>query len=212
MPTEKPSWIVDESNNDTWSLTQPPTSLWPASHKRYFDVINSDISVNDNARHVGVANNVPSLNEMILRHSNDTNSDTPLRHSNGITNNVTSVCDTTLRHSNDTNNDTRISSFFTFLTSFDARDDGENNDDDAIVMTSSGLNWALLCLIVLVVATALGNTLVCVAIGCERRLRTTFNLFLLSLAISDLLVALLVMPLALVVELHGKLRGTVNFT
>lgn len=66
-------------------------------------------------------------------------------------------------------------------------------------------NWAVLGLSVLIVATMGGNILVCIAVCWERRLQNMTNYFLMSLAIADLMVGLLVMPLALVVELYGKL-------
>jgi hypothetical protein len=53
-----------------------------------------------------------------------------------------------------------------------------------------------LLLILLMLTTAIGNLFVIVAILIERNLRTIGNYLVLSLAIADLLVALLVMPLA----------------
>lgn len=49
--------------------------------------------------------------------------------------------------------------------------------------------------------TAFGNILVCVAVYRERKLQTNTNLFLISLAIADFMVALFVMPTGLLVEL-----------
>lgn len=63
--------------------------------------------------------------------------------------------------------------------------------------------WALLALI-LVVGTAAGNILVCLAITWERRLQNVTNYFLMSLAITDLMVAILVMPLGILTLFHGK--------
>jgi hypothetical protein len=68
------------------------------------------------------------------------------------------------------------------------------------------LRWSTLFLCVLVVATAFGNILLCLAVVTERRLQNMTNYFLTSLAIADLLVSLLVMPLGLVNELFGKQR------
>jgi hypothetical protein len=65
-------------------------------------------------------------------------------------------------------------------------------------------NWATLGLSVLIVATMGGNVLVCIAVSWERRLQNMTNYFLMSLAIADLMVGTLVMPLALIVELYGK--------
>jgi len=79
--------------------------------------------------------------------------------------------------------------------------------DDVTMTTSSGLEggggaWTWLSalllgvFVVLIVGTVLGNCLVCVAVAIVRRLRTPSNLLIVSLAVSDLLVACLVMGLA----------------
>ncbi|KAI5693868.1 hypothetical protein M8J75_007021 [Diaphorina citri] len=56
--------------------------------------------------------------------------------------------------------------------------------------------WAVVTLI-LVFCTATGNILVCLAISWEKRLQNVTNYFLMSLAITDLMVAVLVMPLGI---------------
>lgn len=68
-----------------------------------------------------------------------------------------------------------------------------------------GLNnwWAMLAL-VLVLGTAAGNILVCLAITWERRLQNVTNYFLMSLAITDLMVAVLVMPLGILTLVRGE--------
>lgn len=68
--------------------------------------------------------------------------------------------------------------------------------------------WALLA-IVLVIGTACGNILVCLAIAWEKRLQNVTNYFLASLAITDLMVAILVMPLGIVTLFRGELRGEI---
>lgn len=68
------------------------------------------------------------------------------------------------------------------------------------------LRWGMLGLSILIVATASGNILVCLAVSWERRLQNMTNYFLMSLAIADLLVSLLVMPLAMIVEIFGEYR------
>ena len=82
---------------------------------------------------------------------------------------------------------------------------GGGGDDDATSYTPKELNnyWALLALI-LVIGTAAGNILVCLAITWERRLQNVTNYFLMSLAITDLMVAILVMPLGILTLFHGK--------
>lgn len=49
-------------------------------------------------------------------------------------------------------------------------------------------------LIALTTGTVIGNSLVCIAVGLVKRLQTPSNLLILSLAVSDLLVAICVMP------------------
>lgn len=63
--------------------------------------------------------------------------------------------------------------------------------------------WALSA-IVLVLSTAAGNILVCLAIAWERRLQNVTNYFLMSLAITDLMVAILVMPLGILILVKGE--------
>ena len=68
-----------------------------------------------------------------------------------------------------------------------------------------GLNeWSLL-LILFPLATAFGNVLVCLSVWTERSLQTVTNYFIVSLAVADLMVALLVMPLAVYVEVTVEL-------
>jgi len=57
--------------------------------------------------------------------------------------------------------------------------------------------WGIVAVLVLLL-TALGNILVILAISWERRLQNMTNYFLLSLAVTDLMVAVLVMPFAIV--------------
>jgi len=59
--------------------------------------------------------------------------------------------------------------------------------------------WTL-CLLLLPVATLFGNALVCLSVCTERGLHTATNYFIVSLAIADIMVAILVMPLAVYVE------------
>lgn len=65
--------------------------------------------------------------------------------------------------------------------------------------------WALSALF-LVVGTAAGNILVCLAIAWERRLQNVTNYFLMSLAITDLMVAILVMPLGILSLVKGEYK------
>lgn len=74
------------------------------------------------------------------------------------------------------------------------------SDEDAANIN----NWWALLALVLVLGTAAGNILVCLAITWERRLQNVTNYFLMSLAITDLMVAVLVMPLGILTLVRGK--------
>ncbi|CAH2238190.1 jg13024 [Pararge aegeria aegeria] len=100
--------------------------------------------------------------------------------------------------------------FGTLFSEIDYNWDGNNNTNDigelingtdgnrtGEVQTELVHNWWALIAIVLVVCTAAGNVLVCLAIYLERRLQNVTNYFLMSLAITDLLVAILVMPVGI---------------
>ena len=67
---------------------------------------------------------------------------------------------------------------------------------------SSTIELSFLLLLVILV-TAAGNILVCLAIARERKLQNTTNYFLMSLAVADCLVAILVMPMAMITEVIG---------
>lgn len=80
------------------------------------------------------------------------------------------------------------------------------NDTTIASLESSPNNyWALMAL-GLVFGTAAGNILVCLAICWERRLQNVTNYFLMSLAITDLMVAILVMPLGIVTLVKGLIN------
>ncbi|KAG7205904.1 hypothetical protein KM043_007833 [Ampulex compressa] len=83
--------------------------------------------------------------------------------------------------------------------------DYEGTTIDAGRPADDALNnwWAMLAL-VLVLGTAAGNILVCLAIAWERRLQNVTNYFLMSLAITDLMVAILVMPLGILTLVRGN--------
>ena len=71
---------------------------------------------------------------------------------------------------------------------------------------SSYADWQVALIVVacglLVVGTIIGNALVVTAVVIARRLRTPSNLLIVSLAISDLLVAILDMPFAAMYEVN----------
>ncbi|KAM5170686.1 D(1A) dopamine receptor [Mantella aurantiaca] len=79
--------------------------------------------------------------------------------------------------------------------------------DGEVLLTEKDSSFRILTgcfLSVLILSTLLGNTLVCAAVIRFRHLRSKVtNFFVISLAVSDLLVALLVMPWKAVAEIAG---------
>ncbi|XP_048093098.1 histamine receptor H2b isoform X1 [Alosa alosa] len=70
-------------------------------------------------------------------------------------------------------------------------------------MISTAFKWVVLvAFIVLIIG---GNVLVCLAVGTSRRLHRIANCFVVSLAVSDLLLGLLVLPLSATQELRDGL-------
>lgn len=68
----------------------------------------------------------------------------------------------------------------------------------------STANWWGLVALLVVLLTLFGNILLILAISWDRRLQNMTNYFLLSLAVTDLMVASLVMPLSIVVLILGQ--------
>lgn len=66
------------------------------------------------------------------------------------------------------------------------------------------LRWAALLILLVIIPTIGGNILVILAVSLERKLQNATNFFLMSLAVADLLVGVLVMPIALVTVLFRK--------
>ncbi|XP_038671848.1 5-hydroxytryptamine receptor 2B isoform X2 [Scyliorhinus canicula] len=63
--------------------------------------------------------------------------------------------------------------------------------------TKDGLQWAALLILLVIIPTIGGNILVILAVSLEKKLQNATNYFLMSLAVADMLVGLLVMPIAL---------------
>ncbi|XP_041936661.1 5-hydroxytryptamine receptor 2A [Alosa sapidissima] len=64
--------------------------------------------------------------------------------------------------------------------------------------TQTPKNWAALLILAAIIITVMGNILVIMAVTLERKLQNATNYFLMSLAAADLLLGLLVMPIAMV--------------
>ena len=69
---------------------------------------------------------------------------------------------------------------------------------------SSANNWQVLPLSLMVLAGIMGNVLVCMAVATEKKLQNVTNYFLTSLAVADLFVCCVVMPLSIMTEFMGK--------
>ncbi|XP_043926624.1 5-hydroxytryptamine receptor 2B [Protopterus annectens] len=68
----------------------------------------------------------------------------------------------------------------------------------------SGLSWAALLIFLVIIPTIGGNILVILAVSLEKKLQNATNYFLMSLAAADLLVGMLVMPIALLIILFNS--------
>lgn len=84
-------------------------------------------------------------------------------------------------------------------------DDDDEEEDGSSGGWSGGLRVLISCILfLLIVSTLLGNTLVCAAVVRFRHLRSKVtNFFVISLAVSDLFVAVLVMPWEAITEVTG---------
>ncbi|NWT13549.1 DRD2 protein, partial [Vireo altiloquus] len=67
-------------------------------------------------------------------------------------------------------------------------------------------NYYAVLLTLLIFVIVFGNVLVCIAVSRERALQTTTNYLIVSLAVADLLVATLVMPWVVYLEVVGEWR------
>lgn len=74
------------------------------------------------------------------------------------------------------------------------------NCTDSSSGSSPPYNFYAVLLVLLIFCVVFGNVLVCVAVSRERALQTTTNYLIVSLAVSDLLLATLVMPWGVYLE------------
>ncbi|XP_037553981.1 5-hydroxytryptamine receptor 2B [Nematolebias whitei] len=79
-----------------------------------------------------------------------------------------------------------------------------NNSSHSSEATEIHLRWAALLIVMVIIPTIGGNILVILAVSLERKLQNATNYFLMSLAVADLLVGLLVMPIALITVLYNS--------
>lgn len=70
--------------------------------------------------------------------------------------------------------------------------------------SSPPYNFYAVLLVLLIFCVVFGNVLVCVAVSREKALQTTTNYLIVSLAVSDLLLATLVMPWGVYLEVSGR--------
>ncbi|MEQ2197479.1 D(2) dopamine receptor, partial [Xenoophorus captivus] len=78
--------------------------------------------------------------------------------------------------------------------------DEKNESSDALGRDEGERNYYAMLYSLLILAIVFGNVLVCLAVLRERSLQTTTNYLVVSLAVADLLVASLVMPWAVYLE------------
>ncbi|KAB0372867.1 hypothetical protein FD755_015620 [Muntiacus reevesi] len=64
-------------------------------------------------------------------------------------------------------------------------------------------NWSALLTAVVIILTIAGNILVIMAVSLEKKLQNATNYFLMSLAIADMLLGFLVMPVSMLTILYG---------
>lgn len=86
---------------------------------------------------------------------------------------------------------------------FDGNSDSDAGDDESARISIQTIIVSIILLAV-ILGTIIGNILVCVAVCLVRKLRRPCNYLLVSLAVSDLCVAVLVMPTALLYEITEK--------
>lgn len=65
-------------------------------------------------------------------------------------------------------------------------------------------NWPALLILAVIAVTVMGNILVILAVSLEKKLQNATNYFLMSLAVADMLLGILVMPVSMVTILYGK--------
>ncbi|KAJ8388317.1 hypothetical protein AAFF_G00134710 [Aldrovandia affinis] len=97
-----------------------------------------------------------------------------------------------------------------FLTEYAYNDSYYGNGTEAANATECAekhqYNYYAMLLTLLIFVIVFGNVLVCMAVSREKALQTTTNYLIVSLAVADLLVATLVMPWVVYLEVVGEWR------
>ncbi|XP_056606038.1 5-hydroxytryptamine receptor 2A [Triplophysa dalaica] len=87
--------------------------------------------------------------------------------------------------------------------SMDCNESENGNRSDFLTSMSVQKNWVALLISLVIIITVTGNILVIMAVSLERKLQNATNYFLRSLAFTDMLLGILVMPVAMVTILYG---------
>ncbi|XP_075892166.1 dopamine receptor D2a [Nelusetta ayraudi] len=85
-------------------------------------------------------------------------------------------------------------------------DNGTGSYNETEQDRSHPYNYYAMLLTLLIFVIVFGNVLVCIAVSREKALQTTTNYLIVSLAVADLLVATLVMPWVVYLEVVGEWR------
>lgn len=80
---------------------------------------------------------------------------------------------------------------------------GHDAQGEAVALKAK--NWPALLILIIIFLTIGGNILVILAVSLEKKLQNATNFFLRSLAVADMLVGILVMPISLINILYGEL-------
>lgn len=92
------------------------------------------------------------------------------------------------------------------ITTLASNDESDGDDEGGVKQVKVQTVLISIILLAVILGTIIGNILVCVAVCLVRKLRRPCNYLLVSLAVSDLCVALLVMPTALMYEVLDEWR------
>ncbi|XP_075047406.1 D(2) dopamine receptor [Mixophyes fleayi] len=85
-------------------------------------------------------------------------------------------------------------------------DEFNNGTNGTVIEQKTHYNYYAMLLTLLIFVIVFGNVLVCMAVSREKALQTTTNYLIVSLAVADLLVATLVMPWVVYLEVVGEWR------